>query len=31
MMARLLPYLYIVLFGITFLLERPMDLVAIAP
>ena len=31
MMARVLIYLYIVLVGITFLLERPMDLIAIAP
>jgi hypothetical protein len=31
MMARVLIYLYIVLVGITFLLEQPADLIAIAP
>jgi hypothetical protein len=31
MMARVLIYLYIVLVGITFLLEQPTDLIAIAP
>jgi hypothetical protein len=31
MMARVVLYLYIVMLGVSFLLERPLDLVAIGP
>ncbi len=31
MMARLVVYLYFVMLGISFLIERPLDLVAIGP